>query len=243
MTDQSLAGRRIVVTRAIEQCHELVDSIHAVGGEALILPMLEIVDPVDGDGGLASSLEGSAAPDWLVVTSVNGAQRVLAALATVDESPQPKLAVVGPATARVFTDAGWTPDFVPSESNAATLVAEFPDRAPNEGRVLVAHGDLARPTVVDGLRGLGWFVEAMVVYRNVVPDFEVDQLDCARAADAVVFASPSAVRRYVDHVGSEPNRAVCIGPVTGAEASGHGFSSTIAATTSTADIVAALAVR
>ena len=43
----SLAGRRIVVTRAPEQSQELFDRLRSAGAKTLSLPMVRFLDPVD----------------------------------------------------------------------------------------------------------------------------------------------------------------------------------------------------
>ncbi|HEY4609405.1 MAG TPA: uroporphyrinogen-III synthase, partial [Ilumatobacteraceae bacterium] len=71
---KSLIGRRVVVTRAAEQADTSAELIASVGAIPIVVPLIEIVDELDGVARLeALDLDGI---DWLVVTSPNGARRV-----------------------------------------------------------------------------------------------------------------------------------------------------------------------
>jgi len=235
MSARPLEGLRVVVTRAHEPSATLAEMVATAGGIPIVLPMLEIIRTEDDVVALAEALEHLRDVDWLAVTSPEGARAVV----STSTATSANVGVVGPGTAAVFVEAGWDVDFMPPSATAESMAAEFPDVA-DDGRVIVAQGDIARSTLVDGLVQRGYRVDNVVVYRNRFPGVAAEDVDRARAADRIVFASPSAVRRYVEHVGSTPNRAVCIGPVTGRAAAGAGFDVAVAATADVDAIVAAL---
>jgi uroporphyrinogen-III synthase len=235
MSAPPLEGLRVVVTRARKPSTTFAAMIATAGGIPIVVPMLEIVGAEDDDVALADTLEELREVDWLAVTSPEGARVVV----STSKATSAKVAVVGPGTAAVFVEAGWDVDFMPPSATAEAMATEFPDVA-GDGRVVVAQGDIARTTLVDGLLQRGYLVDVIVVYRNRFPGVGAEDVDRARAADRIVFASPSAVRRYVQHVGATPKRAVCIGPVTGKAATDEGFDVTIAATADMDAIVAAL---
>src|SRR5579864_6156776 len=70
---KALAGRRIVVTRAPEQSKELLELLRAAGAEALSLPMVQFLDPVDTTE-LDRAIAALDTFDWLVLTSANAVQ-------------------------------------------------------------------------------------------------------------------------------------------------------------------------
>ena len=214
-----LFGLRVVVTRAIDQGAPLVAAIAAAGGTPIVLPLLELRDPVGGLQHLSDELRQLRPDDWLAVTSPNGARRVVAA---GPPEPHSRLAVIAAGTAAVFLDAGWTPELVPADPSSTGMVEAFP---PPDGsaRVLVAQGDAARPTLAEGLRKAGWRVDTVIAYENVQPAHDAAAVSLAAEADVVVFASPSAVERHVGLVGHTPVVAVCIGAVTAASAASQGF--------------------
>ena len=72
-------------------------------------------------------------------------------------------------------------------------------------------------------------VDEVVVYQSVAAPLPDDAAERVRGADAVTFASPSAVRCFVDALGSSSLgtgasvRVACIGPVTEAAARAAGL--------------------
>lgn len=137
-----------------------------------------------------------------------------------------RLAVVGPTTANAAARLGWPVAFRPSEASGSHLVREFPEPpATSESvfgpeRLLAALAELAAPTVVKGLRRRGYHVDQVTAYRTVEPaalaDTPEGSVDLMSGADAVAFASPSAVDRFVHRFGLDatPSVVVCIGPST-----------------------------
>lgn len=223
-----LAGRKIVVTRAIPQAAPLVAAIEERGGEVVSLPLLEILDAEDGGEALRDGLAGLTDGDWLVVLSPNGARRVVenaeAALLTPGAC---SIAVIASGTGAVLEAAGWTVHLRPDAASSEGLLETF-DTITISGRVVIAQAEVGRTVLADGLRGRGIDVTTVAAYRNVMPELDPETVELALAADTVVFASPSAVDRYTEHVGTAPTKALCIGGVTAARALTLGYEVSIA---------------
>lgn len=219
----TLVGRRVVVTRAEAQARPLVAEIVGRGGVVVELPLLEIADPVDGGRELRRALDELHRDDWLVVLSPNGARRVV----DVVGPNVCRLAVVAGGTAAVFEDADWTVDLLPATPSSDGLLEAF-ETVDVGSRVLIAQAEGGRTVLADGLRERGERVEVVIAYRNRAPSIDMTKVDQARSGDTVVFASPSAVDRYVEVVGVVPTRAVCIGSVTASTARDAGFTVTTA---------------
>lgn len=158
------------------------------------------------------------------------------------------VAAVGPATAAALAAHGVVADLVGEPGGgkgaAAALVARFPEcPAGGTGRVLLPRSASGRDELVEGLAALGWRAEAVEAYRSVVPAAEPAALERCRGADAVVFASPSAVDGLLALAGTAglPKLVVTIGPTTSAAARAGGLE--VAAEASSPDpggLVAAL---
>jgi uroporphyrinogen-III synthase len=176
----------------------------------LEVPVIEIVDAVDGGSALAVALAGLDSYDWLVVTSPNGASRVRGALASMPPGSGPRVAVVGPGTAGAL---GRPADLQATNSVGEGLVECFPD---GTGRVLLVQAEAARPVVRDGFTAKGWTVDAVIAYRTVPAKPAQALLEQASRADAVVFTSGSTVRNFLLAAGSSglPRVSVSIGPET-----------------------------
>jgi uroporphyrinogen-III synthase len=139
---------------------------------------------------------------------------------------------VGPATARALADAGVPVACIAAEHVAEALADALGDV---EGRrVLWPRAAGARDVLATRLRARGAVVDEVVVYQSVPAPLPLDAAERVRGADAVTFASPSAVRCFVDALGgsalgsgalgtSASVRVACIGPVTEAAARAAGL--------------------
>ena len=203
-----LAGRRILVTR--EHPGELGALLAARGAEAVHVPLIRIATASDGGTSLRRELDALEHYDWLVVTSVPGAERVGRAA----QGGRVRLAAVGTATARVLADlAGRPVDLVPPIQRATSLAETLIEAAgPDPRRVLVAQGDLADDTLVGLLAAAGHQVTAVEAYRTVLRRPDPDEV---ADADALALASGSAARAWVEALGvGGPPVVVAIGPTT-----------------------------
>ncbi len=225
MEPRALSGRLVVVTRATDQASRLVERLAELGAEVVTVPTIEVVDAADGGAGLADALGRLTDYQWLVVTSANGARRVLAHLSPDDLAQSDvKLAAIGPGTAEALTDAGLTVDLVPERFVAEGLLDVFPDPPPGGGAVLLAQAAGARPVLAAVLTERGWQVDRVEAYRTVHPAVPPDQVEQAAAADAITFTSASTVTGFVAAAGlAAAPIVVCIGPVTAEAARAAGL--------------------
>jgi uroporphyrinogen-III synthase len=249
-----LAGWRVLVPRPVAGSSPAAVALAAVGAEAVLVPLVETVPPED-PAGLDDTLLalGAGWYGWLVVTSA-AAVPALVARAAVAETTLPalvttgavKVAAVGPGTARALRETGVEPDLVPrGESTAAALVRAWP--APgDQPRVLFPRGDLAAPTLADGLRARGWRVDDVVAYRTVPAAPPPDDVRAAwsdGSIRAALLTSASTVRELDARLGAPPagTLLVAIGPTTAAEAARLGLPlAGIAAAQTMTGLVAAL---
>ncbi len=220
-----LAGRRVVVTRALDQADELVELLRAHGAVPVLVPMVQIVDEPDGVTRLAAVRHDDF--DWLVVTSPNGAR----SYTRIHPSAPAQVAAVGTATAAALADGGVQVTLVPAVQRADGLVDEFPDAPGVGGDVLLVQAVDAEPTMAAGLSARGWRVTAIAPYRTVAARPTAGEHLAALAADAVVFASGSAASFWVQIFGtSAPPLVVAIGPRTAAATRGFGLKVDLVAT-------------
>lgn len=225
----ALAGRRVVVTRAVEQADELAGRLSALGATVVTLPSIALVDPADGGAALAAAVDRLADYDWLLLTSPNGARRLGAALDAAGLAELPaslRVAAIGPGTARVLQDRGLTVDLLPTRYVAESLAEEFPAPRPADAaaRVLLVRAAVARDVIPEHLTGLGWQVDVVEAYATVPATLTSDDLERLAGADVLTFASASAVRYLLAAlhdagVAALPGRTlppliVTIGPVT-----------------------------
>jgi uroporphyrinogen-III synthase len=201
----------VIVTR--ERPGELAAMLTRRGAVVDHLPLIAVEDPSDGGAELRHALSRLADVDWLVATSPAGAERVGAAARSAGHV---RLAAVGSATADAFRrTAGRDVDLVPRVQRAEGLVDAFAALQLPPQRILLAQADVAAPTLADGLGRAGHHVTAVVAYRTVTVEPDADALRRVAEADAVCFASGSAVEGWCRAVGATtPHLVVAIGPST-----------------------------
>jgi uroporphyrinogen-III synthase len=209
----ALAGRTIVITRAAEQAAEMSELVTSFEAIPVIVPLIDVVDEPSGIASLTAL--DLAAVDWIVVTSPNGARRVTPMIAP--EAATPRLAAVGATTAGALPRC----DLVAGTQSARGLLEVLPS---GPGRIVVVQAVDAEPTLVQGLLDKAWDVVAVSPYRTVATKPSSDQQRAALAADAVLFASGSAARAWVDVFGRRaPPIVIAIGEQTAAAAERAGL--------------------
>ena len=214
----------MLVTR--ERPGELAAKLADRGATVIHVPLIAVVDAADDGQALRHELSRLGEFDWLVVTSPAGAERVGDAARRV---PGIRIATVGTATARTVQHHSGRPvDLVPAVQRAEGLAAAFIDVASGPQRVLIAQADLAADTLADALRQAGHAVTTVTAYRTVA---NVPACDATVDADAVVFASGSAVESWYQTFGAAaPPLVVAIGPTTAAVADRFGLKVSAVAT-------------
>ncbi|HEX4126878.1 MAG TPA: uroporphyrinogen-III C-methyltransferase [Acidimicrobiales bacterium] len=230
-TDRPLAGRTVVVTRSGERGRGLVDALERAGATTVELPLTRQVEPADGGAALHAAAAAVLDNTWVVLTSVNAADRFMGALRDARALGSVLVAAVGPATADALRRCGVEPDLVPAEHSARGLVEEFPDAASaGSRRVVFPSADLAPETIPEGLGQKGWDVRRVEAYRTVpraAP--EPALLEKVAAADALTFAATSTVQAFLalrtaaGNPVQPPPHVVCIGPTTAAAARAAGL--------------------
>ena len=213
--------------------------------DAYALPLTDVELPTDAHAvGAELAALGRGRYDWLILTSGNAA-RAMIHLARARELHFPdlvraggvRLAAVGAATGKLLEEEGLGVHLMPDEPSAAGLLAEFPG---GRGSVLLPQSNLAADRLRAGLEELGWHVRRVEAYRTVaypadprrrLPGVEemgprpqeltwrsFAALLAQGVQPAVVFAAPSAVRRFREMLGDGPPAfiPVAIGGTTAA---------------------------
>lgn len=224
-----LAGTSVVVTRPAGP-DALADALAAAGARVVALAAIEIAAPDDGGAALADAARAVSGYQWVAFSSANAVERFCAQLRDVRAFGRAHVAAVGEATADALRRHGVEPDLVPARASAEGLVDAFPlAQVPGAAVLFPAAAD-ARPTLPQGLVAKGWRVDQVAAYRTVARGAPPPGAAAAAAgADAVVFASPSALEAYQSWRSEDgapfpvPPLVVCIGPVTAAAARAAGL--------------------
>ena len=221
-----LSGRVVLLPRLKER-DRIASALERAGAMVLRAAVTRTVP------GEAAALEATARriaageAAWLVLTSARTVE-ALAPYLHVPVPSAPRVAVVGPATARAWTElTGTAPDLVARGSAAALL--EEPELAgplpdPNAARrVLLPASALADPALAEGLRRAVWEVEQVAAYTTVTADAHdlppnLEDRWATGGVDAVVLTAPSTTRAVLELLGPPPQGTglVAIGATTAA---------------------------
>lgn len=229
---RSLFGRRVVVTRARAQSSAFLHRLRELGADTVEVPAIRVEDPDDDGAALRQAVAALGSYDWVVLTSPNGARRVLAECRDARAFGSARVAAIGPGTAEALAAGNVVADLLPERYVAEGLLDVFPA---GPGRVLLARAAAARDVLPDGLRQRGWEVDVVPAYRTVQATPSEDELAAAAAADVVTFTSSSTVRNFLAVCETVPPVVASIGPITSQTARDHGLTVDIEATDHTVD--------
>ncbi|MCL2455419.1 MAG: uroporphyrinogen-III synthase [Micrococcales bacterium] len=255
----ALAGRVVLVAGSARTTHRAADLLGTAGATPapLVVIATEAVRSAEVDAALADLAAGRYG--WLTLTSAaawealrpDAGEADEAAALAADPLQTPgsghvdlggaRVAVVGPGTAEAVRADGVEPLVPDPAGGAVELVPPLAEAAAGT-RVLVVRGDLARPTLVDGLRAAGTAVDEVVVYRTVRVTGDRGSRTMP-SVDDVVVTSPSAVDGLLAALGAPPARVrvVCLGPTTAEAAEAAGLRVDLVGTSSLVGLVDLLA--
>lgn len=225
-----LHGKRIVVTRALQQSVLLVELLQDRGACVATLPLVEYAEPEDF-APLDKNLNHLDKFDWLIFTSENAVAAVAARLELlnipVSLVPSQQVAAVGPTTAAAVKKAGF-PVTHQAHTHSGLALAQELKFSVNNQSIFLPRSDRARPDLPNALKTFGAQVSEVIAYRTISPPGatpEKLQQAVNGAADALVFFSPSAVENFVETIGhdfsnlsgNEPGQGIilsAVGPIT-----------------------------
>jgi uroporphyrinogen-III synthase len=240
-----LHKRRILITRTRRQASDLAAQLEALGATTIAIPTIEIVPPASY-APLDQALARLDTFDWLIFTSVNSVEAFAARLILRELGAPvtlPKIAVIGPATARAVEAQGFAVDLIPQRYIAESLTESLLPHA-SGGRMLLVRAGEARDLLPDSLRSAGAEVIVAPAYRNQLPTSSISSVreifaSADAGLDAITFTSASTARNLaalLDRAGlAIPSGVVLasIGPITSDALREFGYRPTVEAAEST----------
>lgn len=215
----------VVITRPRALCSGLAAALRARGLQVVFAPLIKTAPPRSWRA-LDAALRGLARHDAVVFASANAVDAFFRRARTVlrKRPAGPALAAaVGPATAKALARYGWKPSVVAKDARAEGLAAAL--RMKKGSRVLIPRAERGRKALARLLRAAGMVVTPATAYRTLCDHDGRRALRQAVAdgAQAVLFASPSAVRSAANALGRtrmkkvfRKTAAVAIGRTTAA---------------------------
>jgi uroporphyrinogen III methyltransferase / synthase len=218
----TLRGKRVLVTRTLQQAEALVEKLSMQQAIPVIFPTIEIA-PIADTAILDEAIYHLDKYGWVIFTSVNGVSAFWQRSTSLGKGSEIfrgiRVAAIGPATAQALKERGISPSFIPAEFRAEAILPGL-GNVSNQ-HILLPRADIARQALVSELEKLGAFPQEIPVYRTVAPPLDPHALtELEKGVDIATFTSSSTVKNYFALLG---NRAedllrgavvVCIGPIT-----------------------------
>lgn len=239
---KSLAGYRVLITRAAKQSGGLSGPLTKLGAKVIAIPTIEITPP-GSYAPLDAALRNHHKYDWLILTSVNGVEAMFARLRRLRISPTKlqhlKVAAIGPATRDEIERRGLNVSVTPEKYIAEAVVQSLHNKTKGK-RVLLVRAKVARDVLPNELRKAGAKVDVVEAYETNVPAGAKAKLNRLFAVEStrphiVTFTSSSTARNFLDLLEKEHYedlRSVVlasIGPVTSSTLEQAGFKPSVEA--------------
>lgn len=241
-----LAGKCILITRTRQQASDLAVQLEALGAIPIAVPTIEIVPP-RSYALLDAAVRQLDTFDWLLFTSANAvdifAKRRDHVSTSQSSARQPKIAVIGPATAKAVQGIGLSVALVPPQFVAESFAEALRSQVAGS-RVLLVRAEEARDVLPEVLSSAGASVTVAPAYRNQIPAQSIIELqtlfgDSVSCPDAITFTSASTARNLTALLEKAglilPANIVLasIGPITSETLRETGYEPTVEAAEST----------
>lgn len=222
-TERQLFGKRILVTRPLEQAGELSRQFEQLGAEVYLQPAITIGPPAD-QAPLDAAIDDAGNFDWIVFSSANGVRYFFDRLAAHGSDARvlasARLAVIGPGTREALAEYRLRADLEPEEYRAEAL-AEALSAAANGKRFLLVRASRGREILAETLAAAGGRVTQAVAYQSsdvLTPDPQIVELLERGRIDWVTVTSSAIARSLANLFGERlrGTRLASISPVTSA---------------------------
>lgn len=236
-----LAGRTVVITRALAQAEDFARELEQRGARVISCPTIQIAPP-DSYERLDEAIDHLYGYDWIIFTSVNGVdhfhERLVTRGPSVGEIDELRVCAIGEATAQRLREAQIHVDVVPTEFKAEGIFSALVEFVGGTHLLrglnfLIPRAAVARDYLPRALEAAGARVDVVPAYQTRLPE-DVDRARLAAmlagSADCIAFTSSSTVRNLAQLFDTHDLSTVlpgiviaCIGDVTAETAAEFGL--------------------
>ena len=204
-TSKSLTGINVLVTRPAHQSAFLADGIRAVGGNPILLPVLEITDVKDLTP-LLNLINRLDEFDWAIFVSPNAVNKAMSLIIQQRSlPPHLKIAAVGKGSAAALKHYGVNKVLIPNahfDSEALLKQEELQNMTGK--RVVIFRGNGGRQLLGITLVQRGAILEYAKCYQREKPKVDVTSLLTAWSRGeihAVIITSSEGLHNLFDIIG------------------------------------------
>jgi len=229
-----LFGRRIVVTRPSDRADELTTRLIHAGADVVRLPAIQPA-PIHTSGLFHRAMQHIDRFDWVFFTSPEGIAWFRKLLVPLRKDVRilagRHIGAIGPKTAAAIEQCGIHVDFVPEAFSQEGMLKDLRRRRITGTRGLILNAVGSREVLEEGLKALGMEVVRIPIYRSVMPEAFIGDVQQAfrQPVDLVTVTSASCVTHVMQAMRASGLARLIrsvpfasIGPVTSARVREHG---------------------
>lgn len=208
---RALFGKRVLVTRSREYAGELVELLEGAGAEAIQAPVLRVA-PLDDFAALDAAVDAMRTFDWVVVTTVNGADALIHRLRARGRDARalagPKLCAVGVGSSEHLARFGVHADLAVEGQSIDAVIEALGGASMLAGtQILVPCNASGHDSLGEALAGVGAVVTQAPVFKTLSvddnPELDVYGQLLQGRIDVVTFTSAAAVRSFASLYGAD----------------------------------------
>ena len=224
MTGDSLTGNTVILTRPECRSAELANRLEELGAKVLAVPSIRF-SPLEDSAPWQLALENRSRFSHVIFSSITAVDTFATLCSragiTLDSwLPNCTVCAAGTATAAALEGYGFTEIMVSSGSTWSDFAPEFieKEKPGPENRILLPGSEIARGELAAALRSCGAQVEELAIYRTCTEEPArarplLEALERGELPQAITFASPSAVKGFLELCGEPGQRLLDKGSV------------------------------
>lgn len=212
--NQPLSGKKVLVTRDINQSQEFSEKLRVKGATVRELPFIQIESAYNFN---EKDLKEYSA---LLFNSPNGVKYFMENIGDIRSLGHLKIGVVGAKTDQLLREYKIVPDFIPEKYMGTELAKEVVNYTKENDKVLFITSDISPAKCEKWSEEYNRKFEKLVVYKTGKHIYPKDEVAKALAdVEYITFLSSSTVEAFNESIESdlkmvENKKIVSIGPVT-----------------------------
>ena len=222
---KELFGKKIIVTRPKNQNSGLIDKIGEYGGEAIEIPVMEIVEQANIEE-INQVIKNIDAYNYLIFSSTNGVKIFFKHIFSKGLDSRmlgdKTIVAIGSATSKSLLDYGIKADIVPESYVSESLIGKLKSILKSDDKVLLIGATDSRLNLQEEISKI-CSSRILRIYTKIKNEQVREKLINGlghEKIDYIIFTSPSTVKYFLELLESESYESldnikiISIGPIT-----------------------------
>jgi len=198
-----LKGKRIVITRTIEQSRESAEAFIQLGAKVIIFPTLDIVPPSSWKS-FDDVLLNEKKIDFIIFTSAHAVKMFIKRSEELERKlnfNKIKIVAVGNKTAAVCQKQGLPVNIIPNKFSGEGVINELSKFNLKDKIIFIPQSAIGREELPEGLEEQGAIIRTAPVYNVALPERDTikDRIEELKndQPDLFIFTSPSTFKNFL----------------------------------------------